>query len=283
MDKDIIKMVILQEKVNEFFINLDGKKNILEEMKRLGILDSEFIDILFSEYYVKNKNSMNKSVKGLVNFIEDYAVNKDLLHNCFMNNVGMSNELINNYYQDFISNYNINRDYDKLNIEDKKTALQLSPIFKYRGFSYLQTLARYTLYKAGCDNLPEMSGCSIKTDKEPINDINVLMRVLIGDAYTYMVMNNDNLEFNDYIKIIDDNASDFNKLLAVLLKNPDILRNFLIYFCFTFTQKSYYDDLYVSLENKNSKHLDTLKKINPFYILDRIEEFNIKKYVKKRR
>ena len=47
-----------------------------------------------------------------------------------------------------------------------------------------------------------------------------------------------------------------------------------------FLETDNYSDLYKLASQKNSKFFDTIKKINPYYILDEIEAYSKKKYRK---
>lgn len=285
MDKTLIKMVILTEKLNELCINdiLNNKSpnmSIVDKIKSSEIFSNDLMDIFLANYYVKNVRSLDKSVIGVVNFIEDYSKNKYVLYNCFLNNIGFANEIIISYLKNYGSNKYMDEFYDECSTFQKSVALNLSPIWNYQRFDFLPTLVRATLFKIGCENLKEMKRYSMESPQYLFDDINIVKSFWISDAYTYMNLNREDFGFDKYIDIIESNASDMNSLFCILQNDSNCLATLLYYISNQFIENDYYSDLYKKASQNNPQFLDTLKKINPFYILDEIEDFNQKKYRK---
>lgn len=284
MDNDLIKMVILTEKLNELCINdiLNSKSSsmsLIDKVKSSEIFSSDLMDVFLANYYVKNVKNNDKSVNGVVNFIEDYSKNKEILYNCFLNNVGFAKEVISNFLENYIVNKSLYDYYDECSIKEKLVATNLSKVWNYQGFNYLPTLVRATLFKIGCENIKEMQRYIIKSPQYLVDNTNILRNFFIGDTYTYLNLNNEDFGFDSYIDLIEGHATDVENLFGIL-GDSNCLMNFLYYISNQFIANDYYSDLYKKANQNNPQFLDTLKKINPFYILDEIEDFNQKKYRK---
>ena len=196
------KNKILNELKDNFsYISIDYYRNN-------GLINDDVIDSIYCEYYIKYCNSENKNRKNLTNFIEDYSLNKDLLHNCFYDNDGMALELISNYLNNFDEKiyYLSKLTKDQLNI-----ARELSVIANYVGINYITNLARYKHFSYAKRKNPDLFDYELSYDDFGFNDYNISRRILVSDGYTYMCLNDIN-----NTKIIEDFASDFEFLWKIL-------------------------------------------------------------------
>ena len=101
--EQLSKALKLQNIKNKILNKLNGESSYIsiEYYRNNELIDNDVIDLIYCEYYIRFCNSENRNRKNLTNFIEDYALNKELLHNCFYNNDGMALELISNYLKNF--------------------------------------------------------------------------------------------------------------------------------------------------------------------------------------
>lgn len=285
MDARIIKMVILQEKLNElcnesvsfksFNINMFQQK-----IKSANFFDNDLMDILFANYYVKNKNNINDyNLNNVVKYISNYASNKNVLYNCFMNNNDFASIISNDYLMSYYDEVDVNRYYSNCNSYEKSIVNKLSLIFNYVGFNYLTFLARVTILKNAVDNIEEMSMYELINYSYLVNDAHVLRSILLGDSYTYMNLYNNSNCFGNYINILEKNSGDINKLWQELINIKKCLYSFTIFTSNLYLCDDSYSDLYKYISSQNSNFMTTLKNLNPFYILDEIEDFNRKKYL----
>lgn len=131
MDARIIKMVILQEKLNEFCnesISFKSFNTFQQKIKSTNFFDNDLMDILFANYYVKNNiNDYNSS--NIVKYISNYASNKNVLYNCFMNNNDFASIISNDYLMSYYDGVDVNRYYSNCNSYEKSIVNKLSVIF----------------------------------------------------------------------------------------------------------------------------------------------------------
>jgi len=279
MNSKILKMVILREKLNELCYKDMYNKSVSmfpEILKSSSFFDDDVMDILFASYYLKNRNNQASNI--FIKFIENNVDNKKILHDCFVNNKNFAIEISCNYLFMSYENLNIIADYDICNIEQKKIINKLSPYFNYKGLYMINFLARYTIFKYGVENLFEMNSCETDDDYDTLDNDAILNRILLGDAYTYMILNNDMSNFNNYLYVIENCDNDFNKLCKIFNQNVTNLKNFITYASNLFLLDENYSNLYRYISKKNSNFMSTLKFLNPFYILDEIDDYNQKKY-----
>lgn len=280
MNNKMLKMVILQEKMNELCL-IEMKNNPLclfsEKLKNSDFFDNDLIDLLFANYYVMKKDNLYS--KNIINFIEKYIDSKNILHDCFINNVELSNEIANSYLVGYYQQDNSIDNYNRCNGYEKQIVNKLSPIFNYFGINYLPFLTRCLIFEISTRVLPEMSNYRF-INKYSINiNSSILYSILLSDSYTYMNLNNYFNEFNDYLYIIESNSNNINKLWEDLSNINKYLEKFLFFSSNLFLQDKSYLDIYEQISLKNLNFIHTLKKINPFYILDEIEDYNQKKYL----
>ncbi len=277
MNKKIIKMVILQEKIDELFLTdifpNNSRGELVEKIKSSSYFDEDLMDILFATYFVRNVHTNKNSV---VNFIEDFSSNKDILYNCFLNNKGFANEISYNFMHTYENSTYICDYYNECSEFEKKTVNQLSPIFLYKSFDFLSNFSRFTLSKIFSVISNEEFDFQDNNDVLFINNEKVLKSYLIGDAYTYMNLNN-NGDFNNHIYHIEQKSNDINNLYNSL--NGEVLYYYLMLSVDLFTKHSLYSDLYKECSKINKNYLNTLKNLNPYYILDEIDDYNQKKYL----
>lgn len=123
MDARIIKMVILQEKLNEFChesISFKSFNTFQQKIKSANFFDNDLMDILFANYYVKNKNNINDyNSSNIVKYISNYASNKNVLYNCFMNNNDFASIISNDYLMSYYDEVDVNRYYSNCNSYEK--------------------------------------------------------------------------------------------------------------------------------------------------------------------
>ena len=283
MDKRIINTMIAQDKLNtlclEFFSIAYPIKNINYIINNDGQFQNYIIDIIMANYLANNYNCNNKNKSRVCNLIFDYATNKDFLHEIFINNEGFSNELISDYYNHYFEGDDIN--IETIDKEIKNKVLEISPIFDSIAFNFLTDFVRLTLSQM----LNHHYGCKIHDDfdndfiLEIVND-SILKRIIVSDAYTYMCYNNEGGEFSNYINIIEENCDDFDIIWDYVCQYEECIRSFIIYFVNLFNEDIEFIEIYKILDKGNSNFLETLKKLNPYYILDYLSDINIKRYRK---
>ncbi len=283
MSEKIIKIMIAQDKLNmlcnESFDIAYPIRNINSIIKADNQFQDYMIDIVMANYLTRNYNSNNKNKMGLCNLIFDYAENKDFLHQLFIGNVGFANELISNYYNHHFSGTDIN--IKMLDEKIKQRVLAISSIFDSIDFKFLNDFARIVLSNLIDSNHQNKIHDDFDNDfiLEIINDM-VLQRLIVGDAYTYMCYNNGGGEFSNYINIIEENCDDFAIIWDYLNQYNESIRSFIIYANNLFNGDTEFTEIYESLNKNNSNFLATIKKVNPYYILDYLSDINIKRYRK---
>lgn len=229
---------------------------------------------------LKNKNNINDyNSSNIVKYISNYASNKNVLYNCFMNNNDFASIISNDYLMSYYDEVDVNRYYSNCNSYEKSIVNKLSLIFNYVGFNYLTFLARVTIFKNAVDNIEEMSMYELINYSYLVNDVHVLRSILLGDSYTYMNLYNNSNCFSNYIDILEKNSSDINKLWQELVNIKKCLYSFTVFTSNLYLCDDSYSDLYKYISSKNNNFMTTLKNLNPFYILDEIEDFNRKKYL----
>lgn len=284
MDENIINIMIAQDKLNmlctDSFDIAYPIKNINSIIKADNKHQNYIIDIVLANYLARNYNSNNKEKTGLCNLIYDYADNKDFLRQMFINNVGFANELISNYYKHHFSGADIN--IETLDEKIKKRVLIISPIFDDIAFNFLTDLARLILAKLVDTKNNIHDDLDYDLILGTIDDA-ILQRIIVGDAYTYMCYNNEGGEFNNLINIIEHMCYNFAKLwdfVSNISKYEYRLCSFIIYAINLFNDDIEISEIYESLNKRNSNFLETLKIINPYYMLDYLSDINIKRYRK---
>ncbi len=283
MDEEMLATIVAQEKLNKICIeslgNLSAIDDIRNEINNDEKSKTYMMDIVFANYLLANYNSNNSSKKAVCNFIAEYSNNKELLHNSFKNNEGMAKELISNFYRGYSENLN-NEIVNVKDIEIKHKIVELSKIFSISryNFNYLSDIARFKLIEALQHSKDNSKEHNINKDFEfVIVNEEILMRILIGDAYTYMCYNNKDGDFNDSINILEENCNDFGQIWE-LVKDVEIYK-FISYFIKLSTNANYFD-IYKALLKTNPKFLATLSKINPYCVLDGISDCHRKTYRK---
>lgn len=283
MDEKMINITIAQDKLNmmcnDYFDKPYPIKNISFIIKNDKQFQNEIIDIITANYLAKNYNSNNKEKVGVCNLIFDYALNKDFLHQLFINNIGFSNELVSNYYNNYFSGCDIN--IETIDKKIKNKVLEISPIFDNIVFNCLTDFARLTLLKI----FNYHYGDKIHDDfdnnfiLEIVND-SILKRFIVSDAYAYMCYNNEGGEFSNYIDIIEENCDNFDVIWNYISQNEACIRSFIIYFVNFSNSDTEFTEIYDELNKSNSNFLEILKKVNPYCILDYLSDINIKRYRK---
>lgn len=275
MNVEIISKMLRLQDIKEkliYFLFENDRYISIDQFRNHELLDGDVIDAIYAEYYIRFCNSNNKNRKNLTNFIEDYSLNKDLLHNCFYSNDGMALELISNYGKNFDDKLELlsNLSKNQFNI-----ANNLSIMSSYINFNYVTNLARYKLFEYARKHNHDLSRYQIKFDDMEFDDYNILRRILVSDGYTYMCLNN-----ISNMKIIEDYADDFEALWQILENFGVAITDLFYSSANLFLEMDNYSDVYRFASQKNPKFLDTVKKINPYYILDEIESYHQKKYRK---
>lgn len=282
--KGIEKLAILQEHINELINtiikNKYNGKEMLKFLKSNKYFNEDVIDAFYMQYYIMNINNKNNNIKELVKFIGDYSLNKNLLREFFLGNDGIAIEITNNYVRSFTENSNINKYYDKTSSKDKKNIQNLSSLINYRSLDYISELARTMLIKLASENIESLNQIQVITEKMELNDSSALKSFLISDAYLYMNLYNNDHQYDLDIKIIEEYSDNFNDLWNLCILSRNKIYNYLYYLTNLFLEIDYYDDYYKMAALTNSKFLKTLKKINPYCLLDEIESFQMKKYRK---
>lgn len=281
MYENIINIMIAQDKLNmlctDSFDIAYPIKNINSIIKADNKHQNYIIDIVLANYLARNYNSNNKEKTGLCNLIYDYADNKDFLRQMFINNVGFANELISNYYNHHFSGADIN--IETLDEKIKKRVLIISPIFDSIDFNCVTDLARLILFKLVDIQNNIHDDLNYDLILETMDDA-ILQRIIVGDAYTYMCYNNEGGEFSNYINIIEEGCVNFDTIWDYVNQNDECIRSFIIYAINLFNEEAEFSKIYESLNKCNSNFLETLKKINPYYMLDYLSDINIKRYRK---
>lgn len=282
MNEEMLATIVAQEKLNKICIDAFNQafpiQNIREKINDDEKSKKYMMDIIFANYVLDNYASKNSEKKGVCDFIFYYCQNKDFLHNVFNNNIGMAKELISNFYRC----YPVGSNNDLEDVKDndiKNNIIKLSNIFRIDeyNFNYLSDIARFELIKA---LKPEQTSYDEDNDnKYSFIKLNpeLLMRILIGDAYTYMCYNNSDNNFNNKIDMLEKNCTDFNQIWN-LVKDGEI-NNFMTYFINLAKTNSYFD-IYKEVMNNNPNFLKTLGSINPYYVLDGISDCHRKIYRK---
>ncbi len=283
MGDEFIRTIIAQDKLNMMCLESFDIGYSISNVNLKIKADSKFrdymIDIIMANYLVNNYNSNDKNKLGVCNLIFDYSNNKDFLHQIFVNNEGLSNELISNYYNHYFAGVDIN--LETIDKEIKNALLKISPIFNSISFNCLTDFARLILLKIFNYHYVDNIHDDFDNDfiLEIIND-SILKRFIVGDAYTYMCYNNEGGEFSNYINIIQENCYDFDIIWNYVSQYDECIRSFIIYFVNLSNEDTKFTEIYESLNKSNSNFLETLKKINPYYVLDYLSDINIKRYRK---
>lgn len=279
--EELVKMVKIQNDMNQICLDLiknksSNTKMLLNQFKSNKLFSNDIIDLLMAEYYIKHvgKNKNN----SLVNFIEDYHLNKDFLQTCFNNNDGLAIEIISSYLKTY---FNMDREVFKpLSSKENKIATSLSSVINYIGFNYITTLARATLFKLATENILKDINIKVENDKFEIDDVNILSKILISDAYTYMNVHNDDKIYSELISIIEEGSNNLENLDYVLQNKSDCLYKLLYFQAMLFLEYDIFTDAYSSALKNNDNFMKTMKKINPYYIVDLIESNELVKYRK---
>lgn len=283
MDEEMLATIVAQEKLNKICIESLGNLSTIDDIRNEINNDEKsknyMMDIVFANYLLDNYDSGNSEKKGVSNFIFEYSKNKDLLHQVFSNNVGMAKELISNFYK----GYSVGTSNHLEDVKDndiKNNIIELSKIFSIDGynFNYLSDIARFELIKALKHHQTDSLKKDIDNENSFINlNIALLMRILIGDAYTYMCYNNSDHNFSSIIHMLEENCNDFGQIWN-LVKDVEIY-NFMAYFIDLARADNYFD-IYKEVKNTNPNFLKTLGNINPYYVLDGISDCHRKTYRK---
>ena len=282
MNDKLIETVIAQEKLNKICVNAFDIShpvwNIVSNIKEDKKFRNTMIEIIYANYLINNYNGEDKNKLGICNFIMNFASNKDMLYGNFIDNTGMANELVSNYYRGY-SNLNCKTINDITDANIKKIVNNINPFIDNYSFNYLNSLVRFEIIQ-----MLNIDILGNKIEHININDIipiseKLIKRVLLADSYAYMCYNNESGVFNNYINLIENNCTDVNALWEKL-SSKKFLDSLLIYFINLQLFDDSYANIYNNIENIHTNFLSTLKKINPYYLLDEIQDYNIKKYRK---
>ncbi len=280
----LIKAVKIQEDINMATSVIVNNQyyglRMINYIKNCDFFNNDVIDFYYAVYYLNNKNNINNQVNGVVNFIEDYMDNKEMLHNCFMKNDGLAITLVQNYILNELNEVSRSDLIKKCDKEMRTKILDLSFVCGYVDLKYITDYARYTSVFLAEKYLDESSKTKLRGNIFLVDDVRVLMPVMIGDAYTYMNLNNDSGFFNSFIKKIENKSSNMNNLLKYVIADRDLFKSFLIYQVNLFLEYDYYNDAYKQAENQNRNFSKVLKKVNPFVIMDYVDYGNREKYRK---
>lgn len=281
---DIIEVFVAQEKLNEICFASSNLmypiRNIVSKIKSDEKSKYKMIDIIYASYLVDNYNSLDKNRSGICNFIMNFSNNKELLYSNFIENTGMANELASSFYRGY--NEGVCVDYETIpDAKIKLKALGISPIFNCLAFNYLTDITRAALFDLLNSAIFQNHNYSSMTISilKIINET-TLKKVLVGDAYTYMCYNNFDKSYDDYISKIEKNCGDFNKIWCFLDEDYTHLYNFILYASNLCSSVDEYSEVYKKVSLINPNFLSTIKKVNPFYIMDEIRDYNVKKYRK---
>lgn len=284
MDEKIFNTMIAQDKLNrlcvESFDIAFPIKHISNEINSDKQSRDYMINIIYANYLLRNHMSKNKNKLGVCDFISDYADNSKFLIEVFTNNQGIANEIISDFYNNFfVDNDNNMNQVSSLKIKEK--VLAISPIFDTIGFNTIMDFARLVVFKL----LNYRYGDKIHDgfdDKYILGLVNneLLKRTIVGDVYTYMCYNNESGVFNNYINMIEENCNDFNAIWNYINQHNNCIRSFIIYFVNFFNDDSDFTEIYKFVNKNHSSFLETLKKLNPCYIMDYISDINNKIYRK---
>lgn len=277
----MINIMIAQDKLNMLCTNSFDIAYPIKNINSAITSDNKYknyiIDIVLANYLARNYNSNNKEKTGLCNLIYDYANNKDFLRQMFINNVGFANELTSDYYNHHFLGADIN--IETLDEKIKKRVLSISSIFDSIDFNCVTDLARLILFKLVDIQNNIHDDLDYDLILETMDDA-ILQRIIVGDAYTYMCYNNEGGEFSNYINVIEEGCADFDIIWDYVNQNDECIRSFIIYAINFFNDGTEFSEIYESLNKRNSHFLETLKAINPYYVLDYLSDINIKRYRK---
>lgn len=284
MNDKILNAMIAQDKLRRLCVesfdiaypiqNINNKINSDNQSKNY------IIKILYANYLLKNHMSKDIVKSGLCNLIFEYADNTDFLVEFFMNNQDATNEIISDFYNNFFEGDDNTIDQNSSS-KIKKKVLAISPIFDSIGFNTIIDFARLVLFKQ-LNSQPDDKIHDDFDNKYILGLVSneLLKRVIVGDAYTYMCYNNEGGEFSNYIDKLEENCCNFDVIWDYINQHGKCIRSFIIYFVNLFNENTEFIEIYKILNKKRPNFLETLKNLNPYYIMDYISDINIKIYRK---
>lgn len=235
----------------------------------------DMILLLYSRYYIKNKvvpNNNNKEQDIIIKFIEKRYQNSERLISAFYSNYIVALKLLSNYIHNSIL---IKEDFDIIDqLKKRKMLEKLDPYYDIISVEYINDIIREKIRnKMFADEQMDMDIRGLKFDLT--DSPKFWMAIILFDAY---IIGKHLYRDKDYAFIIEEN--DFETLVDLFKSDIDFYEDTIDYMI---RMQKLDIEPFIKLfdtAETNKQTYQTIKKINPFYLLDKINIEDKRKFVK---